>query len=231
VHCTSRGLLPSYTIPSTSRSALFYLHMDANINAISSFPETDVPVTLEILRSTLLELQHASVRFTGNDHVRSSLAALSLVLGRMEERLEFFVGDEDVLQRLRGITVGNMEHQYPFLCGLAVDLQTICAHLQHASLSGGILQTDMECYAANLDRYNGILTAVWKRSKEYVLTLVNAPYSVLIALPETDKRLTERSTTRHLRISRPSSPEFMILRWVISIVCHLMKSRILVTYI
>jgi hypothetical protein len=169
-----------------------------NGTEISMFSETTVLVILEILRFTLLELQHTSIRFATDDRARSSLAILSLALGRIEQRLEFVVDNEDVAQRLCDISIGNQGHQYPVLHGLAADLKTICAYLCNVRLSGTILlQTDANIFATNLDRYCEILTAVWKRSKEYVLTL--AYCSILTTLSENDKRLVECSTTRHLR--------------------------------
>jgi hypothetical protein len=141
-----------------------------NATASSSFPETPVPVVLEILRSTLLEFQRNSVRFATDDRAQSSLATISLALGRIKQRLEFVVGNEDVYRRLCDISIGNPDHQYPVLHGLACDLKTIYAYLCNARRSGTmLLQTDADLCAINLDRYCGIMTAVWKRSKEYVL--------------------------------------------------------------
>jgi hypothetical protein len=130
------------------------------------FQEFTVDGVLATAQATSEEYRNASRHFPSDSSVLSVLVA---PLTRVEERLESIVdsGNQDVLDRLNVITIGDRDQQIPFLQALDTDMQTICTSLETAIQTGRPLsKVDVEVYAQILDRYGRLLRTVRKSNVE-----------------------------------------------------------------
>jgi hypothetical protein len=129
------------------------------------FQEFTVDRVLATAQATSEEYRNASRHFPSDTSVLSVL----LILTRVEERLEGIAdsGNQDVLDRLNEITIGDQDRQIPFLQALDTDMQTICASLETATQTGRPLsKADAEVYAQSLDRYGRLLRTIRKSNVE-----------------------------------------------------------------
>jgi hypothetical protein len=126
------------------------------------FQVLTVDQVLVTTQATVERYTNVSQHFSSD---RSALSMLEIPLTRVEERLESIAdsGNQDVLDRLDVITVGDRSRQIPFLQALDTDMQTICCSLETAIQTGRPLsKADAEVYAQSLDRYGRLLRTVRK---------------------------------------------------------------------
>jgi hypothetical protein len=155
----------------------FQSHMETD--ALPDLFRDPAKVTLEIAKETFSEYQSASVRFTS--HAEILFIFMGDALSRLKVLLEIATEDEDIFGRLDAIDNQGPTRHRPFFHGLGVDLQTLCTYLRSANPTSGVVnQVDVNVYVEILNRYGEVMTAVWKRSKEYALA-VHSPIWLTIS--------------------------------------------------
>jgi hypothetical protein len=142
---------------------------DLAMASVAHLPSYTVEDVIKTADTTFNEYQHASQKFASDANALMLLPVLSLQLVHVQSLLESIVDDEEVLERLESIIVGEPTKRHSFLSGLNVDLQAICTYLQNVNPSGGSLKkADLDIYSQALKRYGEVLKIVRKRNAQYV---------------------------------------------------------------
>jgi hypothetical protein len=173
-------------------------------------PSCTVEDVLKTAEATFNEYQSASQRFASDANALLLLPALGLAVDRVRDRLESIVDDNEVLERLQNVAVGDSV-QRPFLSGLNMDMQAIYTYLRNAGPSGTPLKkAEVDVYAQALNRYGEVLKIVQKKNAKYtsvslwpaLLLLITSSRNVIQRIETEVLCLNEILTTMYSHLSR-----------------------------
>jgi hypothetical protein len=127
-----------------------------------------VETVIETTKTAFNEYRSACKRCSDVDTLRD-LNVLNPLLDRILDRLESAADDEEILDRLASITIGEPEKRCLFLTGLNEDIKSLSTHLQQTGQDDSPLQVpDMNIYVQSLDRYGEVLKTVQKKKMKSV---------------------------------------------------------------